>query len=327
MTHRGDPAVRGPGRAARRGRRQGAGAARRPPALRLEPRGARALRGGGRHRGRRAGAQAAGRARGDRASRRARSWRGPRAARERQDSVARGLRALPAELRRWWRCTTAARALVTPELVARVVADAVTHGAAIAAVPLEDTLKRVEPGRDRGHGAARGAVARADAAGVPARLARGGARPQARGAAPPTTRRWSRRWATRCASPRATAQLQDHDARRTWRWPRPGSPRAPARRLRWRCRVGIGYDIHRTVDGPPAGAGRRDDSRATGGSRATATPTCCCTRSATRCSARSRSATSGTHFPPGDPRWKDASSLELLRLIRALLAGARRDAS
>ena len=29
----------------------------------------------------------------------------------------------------------------------------------------------------------------------------------------------------------------------------------------------------------------------------------------------------GRHFPPGDPRWKDVSSLELLRLIRALLAG------
>lgn len=29
----------------------------------------------------------------------------------------------------------------------------------------------------------------------------------------------------------------------------------------------------------------------------------------------------GRHFPPGDPRWKDVSSLELLRLTRALLAG------
>jgi 2-C-methyl-D-erythritol 2,4-cyclodiphosphate synthase len=29
----------------------------------------------------------------------------------------------------------------------------------------------------------------------------------------------------------------------------------------------------------------------------------------------------GRHFPPGDPRWKDVSSVELLRLIRALLAG------
>jgi 2-C-methyl-D-erythritol 2,4-cyclodiphosphate synthase len=33
----------------------------------------------------------------------------------------------------------------------------------------------------------------------------------------------------------------------------------------------------------------------------------------------------GAHFPPGDPRWKDASSLDLLRRIRSLLEerGAR----
>jgi 2-C-methyl-D-erythritol 2,4-cyclodiphosphate synthase len=30
----------------------------------------------------------------------------------------------------------------------------------------------------------------------------------------------------------------------------------------------------------------------------------------------------GTHFPPGDPRWKGHSSLELLRRIRLLLDGA-----
>ncbi len=29
----------------------------------------------------------------------------------------------------------------------------------------------------------------------------------------------------------------------------------------------------------------------------------------------------GDHFPPGDPRWKDASSLKLLRLIRAMIEG------
>ena len=29
----------------------------------------------------------------------------------------------------------------------------------------------------------------------------------------------------------------------------------------------------------------------------------------------------GRHFPPGEPRWKDASSLDLLRLIRAMLDG------
>lgn len=62
--------------------------------------------------------------------------------RERQQSVARGLAALPAG------CThvavhDAARALVSPAVIARVIGDALEHGAAIAAVPLADTLKRV----------------------------------------------------------------------------------------------------------------------------------------------------------------------------------------
>lgn len=61
--------------------------------------------------------------------------------RERQDSVARGLHVLPesASLVAIHDC---ARALVTAELVTRVVGDAAQHGAAIAALPLADTLKR-----------------------------------------------------------------------------------------------------------------------------------------------------------------------------------------
>jgi 2-C-methyl-D-erythritol 4-phosphate cytidylyltransferase len=62
--------------------------------------------------------------------------------RERQHSVARGLAALPEA------CDVvlvhdSARALASPALIARVAADARTHGAAIAAVPVDDTLKRV----------------------------------------------------------------------------------------------------------------------------------------------------------------------------------------
>jgi 2-C-methyl-D-erythritol 4-phosphate cytidylyltransferase len=61
--------------------------------------------------------------------------------RERQHSVARGLAALPPA------CDLvvvhdAARALLSAALLARVVADARAHGASIAALPLEDTLKR-----------------------------------------------------------------------------------------------------------------------------------------------------------------------------------------
>ena len=61
--------------------------------------------------------------------------------RERQESVARGLAALPGD------CAhvlvhDAARALVEPRLVERVIADGLEHGAAIAAIRLADTLKR-----------------------------------------------------------------------------------------------------------------------------------------------------------------------------------------
>jgi 2-C-methyl-D-erythritol 4-phosphate cytidylyltransferase len=61
--------------------------------------------------------------------------------RERQDSVAAGLAALPPA------CThvavhDSARALVTTELIERVVADGLAHGAAVAALPLADTVKR-----------------------------------------------------------------------------------------------------------------------------------------------------------------------------------------
>ena len=61
--------------------------------------------------------------------------------RERQDSVARGLKALPPEFDLVV-VHDSARALVSPALIGRVLGDAVAHGAAIAAVPLEDTLKR-----------------------------------------------------------------------------------------------------------------------------------------------------------------------------------------
>ena len=60
---------------------------------------------------------------------------------ERRDSVARGLAALPAEVTHV-AIHDSARALVSAELVARVIADALEHGAAIAARPLADTLKR-----------------------------------------------------------------------------------------------------------------------------------------------------------------------------------------
>jgi 2-C-methyl-D-erythritol 4-phosphate cytidylyltransferase len=65
--------------------------------------------------------------------------------RERHESVARGLAAVPAEFG-LVAVHDCARALVSAALVSRVVADAMAHGAAIAAVPLDDTLKRATLG-------------------------------------------------------------------------------------------------------------------------------------------------------------------------------------
>lgn len=61
--------------------------------------------------------------------------------RERQDSVARGLHVMPDDAT-MVAIHDCARALVTPDLIARVVGDAVQHGGAIAALALADTLKR-----------------------------------------------------------------------------------------------------------------------------------------------------------------------------------------
>ncbi|MBW2269737.1 MAG: 2-C-methyl-D-erythritol 4-phosphate cytidylyltransferase [Deltaproteobacteria bacterium] len=65
---------------------------------------------------------------------------------ERQDSVRAGLAVLPADCE-LVAVHDAARALVRPAAVARVIEVAKREGAAILAAPVQDTLKRVEKGR------------------------------------------------------------------------------------------------------------------------------------------------------------------------------------
>jgi 2-C-methyl-D-erythritol 4-phosphate cytidylyltransferase len=64
---------------------------------------------------------------------------------ERQDSVRAGVAALPAEAQ-LVAVHDAARALVRPAAVSRVVAAAAAEGAALLAVPVRDTIKRVAGG-------------------------------------------------------------------------------------------------------------------------------------------------------------------------------------
>ncbi len=68
--------------------------------------------------------------------------------RERQDSVRAGLAALPEDVE-WVAVHDAARPLVRPADVDRVVAAARQHGAAILGLPVRDTIKRVREGQIR----------------------------------------------------------------------------------------------------------------------------------------------------------------------------------
>lgn len=64
---------------------------------------------------------------------------------ERQDSVRLGLAAVPAEVP-WVAVHDGVRPCITPELVERVVGEARAHGAAIAALPVSETVKRAVDG-------------------------------------------------------------------------------------------------------------------------------------------------------------------------------------
>ena len=89
-------------------------------------------------------------------------------------------------------------------------------------------------------------------------------------------------------------------------------------------RVGMGYDIHRIAEGRPLVLGGvRFES--TWGLDGHSDEDVVLHAIGDALLGAAGLGDLGTHFPPGDPRWKDASSVELLRRIAELLhdAGAR----
>ncbi len=68
---------------------------------------------------------------------------------ERQDSVRQGLESLVAHAPHWVLIHDAARPFITPDVIDRVVEAVGAHGAAIAALPIADTLKRAGDPDDR----------------------------------------------------------------------------------------------------------------------------------------------------------------------------------
>jgi 2-C-methyl-D-erythritol 2,4-cyclodiphosphate synthase len=85
-------------------------------------------------------------------------------------------------------------------------------------------------------------------------------------------------------------------------------------------RVGIGYDIHARVEGRPLVIGGLKFPTSWGLAGHSDADVLCHAIADALLGAVALGDI-GQHFPPGEPRWKDASSIEILRMIRAMLDG------
>ena len=225
----------------------------------------------------------------------------------------------------------AARPFVSADLIDRTIAAAAESGAALAAIQARDTVKLAGPARGgldgpdgppEGGRYVRQTLARESIflAQTPQAFRRDVLReaPVARAAMRPTRRRWPNGPAIRCASSRAR--------RRISRSRRPSDlviAEAIAQRAGRQARNGTRWNRLRPASPrrrPPARARRRDDTRRIAARSDTPTPTWSAMRSRTRFSAPACLGDIGHHFPDSDPRWKDASSLDLLARAAALVA-------
>ena len=85
-------------------------------------------------------------------------------------------------------------------------------------------------------------------------------------------------------------------------------------------RTGIGYDVHKLVKGRPLVLGGVKFESAKGLEGHSDADVLCHAIGDALLGAMALGDL-GTHFPPGDAQWKDASSIDLLKLIRAMLEG------
>ena len=213
----------------------------------------------------------------------------------------------------------AARPFVSRDVISRAIAGAVAHGAAIVAVPVIDTVKRVARGED-------GAVIvetlpRDDIflAQTPqaftrevlrAAVAAGRAGASATDEAMLAEQAGHRVHvvAGDLANVKITTAADLEDARRRF-----DSVSSAGR-------VGVGYDLHRLVEGRPlvlGGVQISSDRGALGYSDADVI----CHSVTDAILGAARAGDIGQHFPDTDPKWKDASSIALLKQAVSLVQG------
>ena len=210
----------------------------------------------------------------------------------------------------------AARPFVTASLIARTIDAASTHGAAIAAVPSHDTVKRVDGGviretipRDSIYLAQTPQGFRRHVLAAAVALGRSGVDATDESAL-----------AERAGFPVHVVQGEPGNVKITTE----DDLRAARQRTSGRARTGragTGYDLHRLVEGRPlmlAGIAIPSERGALGHSDADVL----CHAATDAILGAAGLGDIGRHFPDTDPRWKDASSLVLLEQAAALVRDA-----
>lgn len=229
----------------------------------------------------------------------------------RQDSVARGFDASSSSSEILV-VHDAARPLCPTELIVRTIEAAARHGAAIAALPAQDTVKQRAAGDDRfvGRTLARQCIVlaqtpqafRREVLAEAVRLGRRGVEATDEAV---LAERAGYRVALVEGDPQNIKITTERDL-------------SLARRLLGDTmvteRVGFGYDLHRLVEGRPlvlGGIRIPHDRGLAGHSDADAV----CHAVADAILGAAASGDIGQHFPDTDPRWEGASSIELLRAV------------
>jgi 2-C-methyl-D-erythritol 4-phosphate cytidylyltransferase / 2-C-methyl-D-erythritol 2,4-cyclodiphosphate synthase len=204
----------------------------------------------------------------------------------------------------------AARPFVSADLISRAIDAAVAHGAAIAAIPARDTIKRVERTGDRvviADTIPREAIYlaqtpqafRRDILGAAVAIGRSGV--DATDEAMLAERAGHRVHVVEGdpANVKITTSTDLEAARRA------GAPPAATR-------IGTGYDLHRLIDGRPlilGGVTVPSDKGATGHSDADVV----CHAVIDAVLGAACQGNVGQHYPDTDPQWKGASSIPMLR--------------
>ena len=231
----------------------------------------------------------------------------------RQDSVANAFDRVDA------RCDVvlvhdAARPFVTPDLISRSIDAAMAHGAAIVAVAVADTVKRVDGSRVVTETLPREAIYLAQTPQAFRRAVLGDAVALGRAGVAATDEAMLAEQAGHPVHviPGDAANVKITTA---------ADLEAARRDLRGAGRVGTGYDLHRLVEGRPlilGGVRVPSPFGALGHSDADVV----CHAATDAILGAAALGDIGRHFPDTDPAWKDASSVDLLRRAAVMAAEA-----